>query len=591
MGTRRSRCQVDARLSSASGGVGVDLVEDGHFSSGRSEAAALLQQNGQKLYQQGNFQAALEIFTETLKTGHGDVVGVYDNRAATYTKLAKYDLALRDARAMIKTDKLDARGYLRCAKVLLSDGKPDKALDVYAYALKTLPTCNPRRQLVEQLHDKLWSKVHAKCHDPFSVLPLEVAMMILNRFSFKQIVAILRVSKKWDRFLSSIRSLWMRIDLSDARGKIHWLSIRAYIRRSKAMLTHAIVKNISTPSTHRVLEFFSRCPNLEHLEIWAESKPDVLYDLYKGSKRLRTLVVSGHTALPQETIGKFLQTLPLLERLEVHDAKPSNLARVEWPEKLPSLKSITFGAMVAASAPGVQVPALHLPGLSRCLPNLEELRLSWNPRIFTPYHLSFNVRQLSRLRRLDLSGVYVGAEFGLPSSLEYLRIRGGTGLVGGALVQREFPFGYGEPFELPNLHTLILSDVPWATGYTVQHFCNIARAPLKVLHLDSCFRITGAQISELVRMDSLSELQELNVSHIAGTDDKLADVIISALSSLKVVHLSYTRITGCAIKAFADARSSADSVAKVERIYAKFCDEVSSDAVAYGRARGIDIIA
>lgn len=187
--------------------------------------------------------------------------------------------------------------------------------------------------------------------------------------------------------------------------------------------------------------------------------------------------------------------------------------------------------------------------------------------------------------------MYVGAEFGLPSSLEYLRIRGGTGLVGGALVQREFPFVYEEPFELPNLHTLILNDVPWVTGYTVQHFCSIAKAPLRVLHLDSCFRITGAQVSELVRMDGLSDLQELNISHIAGTDDKLAAAIISALPSLKVVHLSYTRISGCAIKAFADARSSDDSVAKVDRLYAKFCDEVSSDAVAYGRARGVEIIA
>jgi hypothetical protein len=32
--------------------------------SGLSDAAALLQQNGQKLYQQGKFQAALDVFTE-----------------------------------------------------------------------------------------------------------------------------------------------------------------------------------------------------------------------------------------------------------------------------------------------------------------------------------------------------------------------------------------------------------------------------------------------------------------------------------------------------------------------------------------------
>ncbi|EAW10918.1 Leucine Rich Repeat domain protein [Aspergillus clavatus NRRL 1] len=559
---------------------------------GRDEAAALTQQKGQKLYQQGHFQAALEAFTETLNSGHADIIGVYDNRAATFAKLAKYDLALRDARAMIKTDKQDARGYLRCAKVLLSDGKPDKALEVYAYALKTLSKGNPRRQLLEQLHDKLWSKVYAKCHDPFSVLPLEVAMMVLHQFSFKQIVAILRVSKKWDQFLSSMRDLWMRIDLSDARGKVQWHSVRAYIRRSKAMLTHAVMRNVATPSTGKVLEFFSRCPNLEHFELWALAKPETLYDLFKGSRRLKTLIVSGHTAVPQEVVGKFLQSLPLLERLEIHDAKPSPAVRVQWPETLPHLRSITLGATVSSSSPEVQISALHFPiqQPSSAFPQLEELRLNWSPRIFTSYRLGINLEDFARLRRLDLGGIYVGAEFGLPSDLEYLRIRGGTGLVGGALVHREFPFAYEEPFELSSLHTLILSDVPWATSYTVQHFCTVAKAPLKTLHLDSCFRINGAQIADLVRMDSMKELQEFNVAHIAGIDDKVAVVMVQELVSLKALDLSYTRISGCTIKAFADARASDGKVAKVERIFAKCCDEVSSDAIAYGRARGIEII-
>lgn len=59
---------------------------------------------------------------------------------------------------------------------------------MYAYGLKTLPSNHPRRQLVEQLHNKLRDKMAAKCHDPFTVLPYEMAVMVLQHFNFKQIV-------------------------------------------------------------------------------------------------------------------------------------------------------------------------------------------------------------------------------------------------------------------------------------------------------------------------------------------------------------------------------------------------------------------
>lgn len=43
-------------------------------------------------------------------------IGILDNRAAAYSKLAQHDLALRDARQMIKRDKLDAKVCLREAE-------------------------------------------------------------------------------------------------------------------------------------------------------------------------------------------------------------------------------------------------------------------------------------------------------------------------------------------------------------------------------------------------------------------------------------------------------------------------------------------
>lgn len=39
------------------------------------------------------------------------------------------------------------QGYLRCAKCLLLEGKLEKALELYAYALKTLPSNHPRREV------------------------------------------------------------------------------------------------------------------------------------------------------------------------------------------------------------------------------------------------------------------------------------------------------------------------------------------------------------------------------------------------------------------------------------------------------------
>jgi hypothetical protein len=38
-----------------------------------------------------------------------DPVGILDNRAATYTQLQEFALALRDGKQMIRSDKKDAR--------------------------------------------------------------------------------------------------------------------------------------------------------------------------------------------------------------------------------------------------------------------------------------------------------------------------------------------------------------------------------------------------------------------------------------------------------------------------------------------------
>ncbi|KAF7594397.1 hypothetical protein BBP40_009378 [Aspergillus hancockii] len=555
----------------------------GSLGLARGEAGTL-QQRGQQLYQAGSFAAAVDAFTEALKVKGADYLGILDNRAASYIKLCQHDRALKDAKQMIRRDRQDERGYLRCAQCLRLEGKPDKALDLYSYALKTLPITNPRRELLEQLYDKLRDKMTAKCCDPFSVLPLEIATMVLQHFDFRQIVAILRVSKQWNKFLSSMRDLWMRLDLSGARNKISWASVKACIGRSKAMLTHAVVKNLFPKSIDRVLLFFSRCPKLEYLEIWLPFNCQAFYDLFKGSKRMKTLKISAEMTVSQEYIAKFLASLPLLERIEIFKAKCSPASNVQWPSKLPHLRSITLST-TEGSFPGGHTSALYIPRQEPLLPysiaNLEELRLDSNPDVFFPYPPSFNPLQLTRLRRLDLSGVYVGDDFGIPPSIEYLRISGGAAAA-------EFPFSNQLPIELPKLRTLIFSDVPWVTNSTLLVFLVDAKAPLKILHVNSCFRLHGAPLSHHICEHS-NELTELNISHVNGINDSVTSRIVENLPNLRFINLSHTDITGISVKALTDAQTSEDNPMKIEHIVAKGCENVSSDAVAYGRSSGIEI--
>ena len=159
----------------------------------------------------------------------------------------------------------------------------------------------------------------------------------------------------------------MHIDLSGARGKVPWTAIRSYIRRSKAMLTHATIKNLSPASTPKVLEFLSRCPRLEHLELWASHDGKDFYQKFKGSKKLKSLVLSADMAISHDHFGKLLADLPKLERIALWNMKSSSMDFYnsgQWPKFLPNLKSITLASRQNVSQPTAQhMAALSVPGL------------------------------------------------------------------------------------------------------------------------------------------------------------------------------------------------------------------------------------
>lgn len=89
----------------------------------------------------------------------------------------------------------------------------------------------------------------------------------------------------------------------------------------------------------------------------------------------------------------------------------------------------------------------------------------------------------------------------------------------------------------------------------------------------------------------LRKLTELSISQMRDVDDNYARYLYQLLPELKVLNLSYTQITGVAIRAFADARVGISSKGpRLDRISVRGCEDVSSDAVTYGRQKGLEVI-
>ncbi|KAJ5927528.1 Tetratricopeptide-like helical [Penicillium verrucosum] len=540
------------------------------------EQAAALQRSGQNAYKVGDLQGAIESFTQALGANNEDT-GILDNRAATYCKLKQYSQARADARAMVKLAPNDDRGYMRLAKVLCLDGNFDKARDIYEYALQKLPADHQGREVLEQLLKKLQDKLAGgNRRDPFTILPLEIAELTLRHFSFKQIVAILRVCKGWNQFLGRLASLWMHVDLTGARSRVPWTSVRNYIHRSRAQLTNATITNLVSSNTPKVLDMLSRCPQLEHLEFMVlHDHPKEFYRKIKDFRRLKSLVCGADINLSHACFSTCVGQ-PYLP--------PSTST---WPEHLPNMKSLTI-------ASSQEPPAFWdvLPGLgSSVYPNLEELRLVWDPAL--PQSYSFDpVRQeghLPPLRILDLRGAAVRHNFYsiLPTSLETLRLFSGSIRIGGNMTPGEN--------ELPNLKTLIFNDTPWVNRATLSLFLLHSKAPLRTLHVNLCYNINSEDFINILNdpdgaNPELKKLTDVGVACMLGMDDWSVRNLSAVLPNLKILDLSQTRITGCTIRMFADARNDESAVEKLDGLIIKGCDGVSRDAVDYGRQMGLKIV-
>lgn len=158
----------------------------------------------------------------------------------------------------------------------------------------------------------------------------------------------MRVSKGWQRFLNSLPGLWLKMDLTGGRSRVPWPAVRSYVRQSKGNLTHAVIKNLPLNSTQKSLEFVSRCPRIENLELWVNHGYKETATLFRGFKSVKRLILGPEITVPQALFFRLLKEHRKLEHIKIMNltgsqADDPNLTS-GWPESLPNLKSIDLTA-------------------------------------------------------------------------------------------------------------------------------------------------------------------------------------------------------------------------------------------------------
>lgn len=95
---------------------------------------------GNDFFKKGDYPNAIKHYSEAIKRNPDDAK-IYSNRAACYTKLAEFHMALKDCDDCIRLDPNFVKGYLRKANVLIGLKDMSKAQMAYQKAMDIDPKC------------------------------------------------------------------------------------------------------------------------------------------------------------------------------------------------------------------------------------------------------------------------------------------------------------------------------------------------------------------------------------------------------------------------------------------------------------------
>jgi len=122
---------------------------------------------GNELFQQGKYPDAIKHYSEAIRRNPEDAK-LFSNRAACYTKLAEFSLALKDCEECIRLDPTFVKGYIRKGGVLMALKDNTKAAQAYQKAIEIDPKC---QEAIEG---------YRKCSMSYNNDPEEVSKRAMN---------------------------------------------------------------------------------------------------------------------------------------------------------------------------------------------------------------------------------------------------------------------------------------------------------------------------------------------------------------------------------------------------------------------------
>ncbi|KAL8850609.1 MAG: hypothetical protein Q9221_004479 [Calogaya cf. arnoldii] len=535
------------------------------------------QKLGQQEYRRKNYHAALNFFDSVISTEKQLDVSVLDCRAATYEKLGDLHAALKDGRRMISEYKTDCAGYLRTGKILQLLDKDGVALDIYKYGLRKVSQSASQYQLLRDMHDSLDLKCGPrKATDPLTVLPVEIAQMIMSFLDFKNIVSLTRVSTTWRDYLKSTPSLWASLDFSKAKADVPKAAIQRYI-----LFSRGTVSRLTTRQSINLQHVVTQCKhNLEYLEIGGGYSNASLIKAASVARNLTCLLLPARCETSLDCVSQILGTCKTLVRAEFHSVTSTQAIHPKWQGDMSRLRALVVKVTsVQGSKPSFvsftpdsigTLLNLMQDSLMLMIPDIRELSLKgWKSKTIIPPASGVAMTRLEKLQLTDFKG-YVN-----PLRLSSL----GT-LDLDTCVNIMHPFSITGP--QPDLRTGGLAELSLSCASDLRIECLLwLLGPkfdgLRRLHLPQCMEITDIGFRNLINMGVLDHVVDLDLS-----GPRLTDALIQLLAfrafRLERVKVASTAITGVGVKALVTKPGS-----KLQYLDITDCRHVSSDAVAFAR--------
>lgn len=194
---------------------------------------------GQRALEEKRYDDAVMSFSDAIgniSDRKADLLYLYELRVIAYVKLGNTNNALKDAKQMIRLDRADHRGYLKCAQIERSRGNLREAIRICEYGLKSIRQNDEKRQMLEmyllRLREAKKSQViFEKSTDPMEALPSELLELVLAYFDYREVVAIMRVCRGWQNRLLATDLITQSIDTQGGRKTLKHEHIKTAFNR------------------------------------------------------------------------------------------------------------------------------------------------------------------------------------------------------------------------------------------------------------------------------------------------------------------------------------------------------------------------